>query len=452
MSVDAAEPALPFISYAQNFEDVILWRALKHIPSGFYIDVGAQDPVIDSVSMTFYEHGWRGINVEPNSYYAKKIRDARPDEQVIEAAISLKEGSIPFFNVEDTGLSTADVEIARKHRRDGFEVQLVEVPCMRLSEVFDNLPVKDVHWLKIDVEGLEREVLLSWEPSPVRPWIVLLESTEPNSPTPNFHQWEDLLINLGYEFVYFDGLNRFYISQEHLELREFFGVGANVFDKFFLSELSPGPCGQKLVARIRDAHHQVEALKLQAENQHREAENRFRQIEAEKEAEKREAENRYRQIEAEKDAEKREAENRYRQIEAEKEAEKRGIESLLQNAELRIAQLYSSRSWRITWPIRAFTKALRWLCKGSYAWLTLKPGSRPRRTIGCCLRKIINQIHRHPRLRSFLILRLRRFPQLDKRLRAFVRKPSIHASLPPQTTMLDISPHAQKIYNLIYTK
>ena len=32
---------MSFISYAQNFEDVMLWRALKHISEGFYIDIGA---------------------------------------------------------------------------------------------------------------------------------------------------------------------------------------------------------------------------------------------------------------------------------------------------------------------------------------------------------------------------------------------------------------------------
>ena len=46
----------PLTSYAQNFEDVILWRALKQVKEGFYIDVGAQDPVhnydSDHVQMT----------------------------------------------------------------------------------------------------------------------------------------------------------------------------------------------------------------------------------------------------------------------------------------------------------------------------------------------------------------------------------------------------------------
>ena len=55
---------MKFVSYAQNFEDVMLWRALKHIKQGCYIDVGAQDPIHDSVSKVFYEHGWRGIHIE----------------------------------------------------------------------------------------------------------------------------------------------------------------------------------------------------------------------------------------------------------------------------------------------------------------------------------------------------------------------------------------------------
>ena len=51
---------MPITSYAQNFEDVILWRALEHVERGFYIDIGAQDPVVDSVSLAFYERGLAG--------------------------------------------------------------------------------------------------------------------------------------------------------------------------------------------------------------------------------------------------------------------------------------------------------------------------------------------------------------------------------------------------------
>ena len=43
-----------FVSYAQNYEDVMLWRALKHVKKGFYVDVGANDPKFDSVTQAFY--------------------------------------------------------------------------------------------------------------------------------------------------------------------------------------------------------------------------------------------------------------------------------------------------------------------------------------------------------------------------------------------------------------
>ena len=56
---------MPFISYAQNMEDVLLWRALHDVQAGFYIDVGAADPRLDSVTMAFYERGWHGINIDP---------------------------------------------------------------------------------------------------------------------------------------------------------------------------------------------------------------------------------------------------------------------------------------------------------------------------------------------------------------------------------------------------
>lgn len=48
-----------FTSYAQNFEDVMLWRALKHIKNGFYIDIGGRYPDLDSVTLAFYENNWK---------------------------------------------------------------------------------------------------------------------------------------------------------------------------------------------------------------------------------------------------------------------------------------------------------------------------------------------------------------------------------------------------------
>ncbi|WP_024352437.1 FkbM family methyltransferase [Aurantimonas coralicida] len=227
-----------FISYAQNFEDVILWRALKDIPNGFYIDVGAQDPFVDSVSKGFFDHGWRGMHAEASAYYVGKLRAARPGEHVEHAAIGTSSKAIDFFEIGDTGLSTGDPDVMEKHRLDGRQIERVQVRSAPLSYLFDQAGNRDIHWLKIDVEGMEKSVIDSWGPSLARPWIVVVESTLPNTQTPSYEEWEPVLLSLGYSFAYFDGINRFYVSGEHPELGRHFGAGPNLFDHFKLADSS----------------------------------------------------------------------------------------------------------------------------------------------------------------------------------------------------------------------
>jgi FkbM family methyltransferase len=222
-------------SYAQNFEDVLLWRALKEVENGFYIDVGAQDPVIDSVSLAFYQRGWRGVHIEPNGHYAAKLRAARPDEEVVQAVIAAEPGLADFYEIAESGLSTADAAIALRHQRDGFPARKVSVPALRLEDLLDRFKEREIHWLKIDVEGLEQQVIESWGSSAVRPWVLVVESTRPRTQEASAH-WEPLLLERGYRPVHFDGLNRFYVSAAHAGLEDCFAAGPNTFDDFVLAE------------------------------------------------------------------------------------------------------------------------------------------------------------------------------------------------------------------------
>lgn len=225
---------MTFISSAQNFEDVILWRALKHIQNGRYIDIGAWEPEIHSVSKAFYDQGWRGTHVEPVAVYAEKLRLARPDETVIEALVGKGTDSVEFTVIVETGLSTKSPNIAAQHRERGFKEAKVEVLQIPLSQILNDQGNNDIHWLKIDVEGMEDEVLRSWGRAKARPWVLVIESTLPSSPIQSFAAWEPHVLKLGYEFVYFDGLNRFYLHEKHRDLKIAFGPGPNVFDDFVL--------------------------------------------------------------------------------------------------------------------------------------------------------------------------------------------------------------------------
>ena len=167
---------MTFTSYAQNFEDVLLSRALRDVEQGHYLDIGAQDPVLDSVSLAFYERGWRGVHVEPTPAYAAKLRQHRPDETVVEAVVPDAPGLTTFFEIPETGISTGKKTIATHHAKKGYAANPITVPTVRLDHLLD-LFDGEVHWLKIDVEGMEREVLRSWGESGKRPWIRVIEAT-----------------------------------------------------------------------------------------------------------------------------------------------------------------------------------------------------------------------------------------------------------------------------------
>lgn len=221
------------ISYAQNFEDVILWRVLGHVKNGTYVDVGAHHPDIDSVSKAFYDRGWRGVHAEPGPDVAQLLRQKRPGDIVVQALISNAGGIHPFYETPGGGLSTGDKDVADFHVSHGnAPVSVTTAISLPLDEVLEVVPTADIHWLKIDVEGFEKQVLLSWRTSRRRPWVLVIEATYPKTQEPTHDQWEDIVLSKGYSLVYEDGLNRFYLSDQHQELKDKFRYPPNVFDEF----------------------------------------------------------------------------------------------------------------------------------------------------------------------------------------------------------------------------
>jgi FkbM family methyltransferase len=228
-------PASGIISYAQNREDILLWRALRDLPNGFYIDVGAEDPTQNSVTHAFYERGWHGINVEPVWAHFDKLCHERPRDLTLQVAIGDRVGWSTLYEFPNTGLSTLVQEVAARHQSE--ETRYVErrVPMVTLTSLWENFVEGEVHFLKIDVEGYEPQVLGGMDLARYRPWIILIEATEPRSSEEAWYEWEDKILESQYEFVHFDGLNRWYLAAERSELRERLEAPPNLFDRFELA-------------------------------------------------------------------------------------------------------------------------------------------------------------------------------------------------------------------------
>ena len=109
--------------------------------------------------------------------------------------------------------------------------QSYPVEVRTMAQLFaDQVISQDVHFVKIDVEGFESDVLAGFDWRNNRPWIVVVEAVRPGSSEPAWADWEPDILAAGYEFVWFDGLNRFYLREESSTLREHFRVPVNLFD------------------------------------------------------------------------------------------------------------------------------------------------------------------------------------------------------------------------------
>jgi FkbM family methyltransferase len=227
---------MPFISYSQNLEDVMLWRALKHVEHGYYVDVGANDPKLFSMTRAFYDRGWHGINVDPMTF--TQLACERTRDVNLELVVSNEEGEVNFYAVSESTLSTTDPDIADRYRQAGYNVTEKKVQSLTLSQILGRYAEPTIHFMSIDVEGSELKVLQGLDLARWRPWILLVEATIPTTTLPSFESWEPYLTNSGYEFVYFDGVNRFYIAGEHPELKDAFKLPPNLYDEFvFVREL-----------------------------------------------------------------------------------------------------------------------------------------------------------------------------------------------------------------------
>ncbi len=214
------------ISYAQNCEDVLLRRAFPDLRGGFYIDVGANDPFVDSVTKHFSLEGWRGINVEPQVELYQKICEDRPNDVNLNVGVSDRASTIEFMQcLSNSGLSTFCPKVAEERALTGLEYARRTIPVMTLAEICEAHVKGPIDFLSIDVEGFEREVIIGNDWNRWRPRIVVVEATRPE-------RWEPLLHAANYLSATFDGINLFYVRGEEPELLKAVKAPVHVLDDY----------------------------------------------------------------------------------------------------------------------------------------------------------------------------------------------------------------------------
>ncbi len=183
-------------SYSQNGEDLVL-RPFLTGNDGFYVDVGCYHPVLYSNTYKYYKRGWKGLVIDPNLGLKKLFSVFRPRDTFVHSGVGVASGAREYFEFSDGAYNTFDQAKAEEYKKKTRLVSSYPAAIKPLSEILAGITKIDL--LNIDVEGLDMEVLQSYDWATF-PKIITIETALNSS----IHEF---LKGKGYSVVGLTGLN-----------------------------------------------------------------------------------------------------------------------------------------------------------------------------------------------------------------------------------------------------
>ena len=172
-------------SFGQCQEDYWLHETLKakNIPwseSGFYVDLGANHPVVFSATYLLYKTGWNGVTVEPIPSLCALHRRIRPRDTCLNVGVGATNERRPFWETVPDFFSSFSEEDTIRAEERGLCTILRKglVSLFTPSDVVASVPAgRAVNYLTIDTEGLDGEILSNWPWNESMPDIISCEAS-----------------------------------------------------------------------------------------------------------------------------------------------------------------------------------------------------------------------------------------------------------------------------------
>lgn len=159
-------------SFSHYAEDLIIIHLLRDKLAkgerGVYVDVGAFDPFLFSNTFLLHQHGWRGLNIDPNEAQIDKFRAERPEDVNLVAVVSDGNRLVRYLQYPTGGTNRlVDFGEAPLENVAGERpTRVIPMTTTTLTEVLSlHLPRgTEIDFLNIDCEGEDLAVLrgLDW--------------------------------------------------------------------------------------------------------------------------------------------------------------------------------------------------------------------------------------------------------------------------------------------------
>lgn len=166
------------LSHSMSGEDLIL-KALfgKNKRSGFYVDIGCNNPIQKSNTSKLYLKGWTGICADGNAALIKKFRRIRKRDICLHAIVSDKQKEMIFYeDRQNHEYSSVDPQLRDQLKANGNTLTELKMTSTTLEEIFTrHLDGRKIDLLCIDVEHHELEVLKGNDFNKYRPRVICVE-------------------------------------------------------------------------------------------------------------------------------------------------------------------------------------------------------------------------------------------------------------------------------------
>jgi FkbM family methyltransferase len=155
-------------------------RGIQWADSGFYVDLGANHPVVLSTTYLLYRAGWHGITVDPIPSLCALHRRLRPRDICLNAGVGPACERRRFWETAPDVFSSFSEQDTKRAEERGFCTVLreAELPLLTPEKILKQAVAEGkVNYLSIDTEGLDGEILRNWPWGKSLPDVVSCEAS-----------------------------------------------------------------------------------------------------------------------------------------------------------------------------------------------------------------------------------------------------------------------------------